>query len=111
MRMMYAHDECARPMRTTCMRDPMRAADQSRLPRTSLGYGAHPSCARTVLRLTLASPGTDDRGHGRKLKQGGFMYKGSCHCGHIAFEVEGVRCLEAVELTELKPVPVDGRNR
>ena len=39
------------------------------------------------------------------------MYKGSCHCGHIAFEVEGVRCLEAVELTELKPVPVDGRNR
>jgi len=39
------------------------------------------------------------------------MYKGSCHCGHIAFEAEGVRCLEAVDLAELKPVPVDGRNR
>ena len=39
------------------------------------------------------------------------MYKGSCHCGHIAFEAEGVRCLEAVDLTELKLVPVDGRNR
>lgn len=38
------------------------------------------------------------------------IYKGGCHCGRIAFEVEGnIRRLENVELSALKSMPVDGR--
>ena len=40
-------------------------------------------------------------------------HKGGCHCGRIAFEVEGdinVRCPEGVDLSALKVVPFDGRS-
>jgi hypothetical protein len=42
-------------------------------------------------------------------------YQGSCHCGKVKYEIEAARdiccpCLEGIELTELKRIPVDGRN-
>jgi hypothetical protein len=51
------------------------------------------------------------------------IYKGSCHCGKVSFEVEAdldpsgkltaavnVRCLEGIELSTLKRMPFDGRS-
>lgn len=48
------------------------------------------------------------------------LYKGSCHCGHIAFQVEGqidgamaainVRCIEDIDLEKVPVTQVDGRS-
>ena len=50
------------------------------------------------------------------------VHKGSCHCGAVAYEVEGVdpkgnaiaainvRCLEGVDLDKLEITPYDGRS-
>jgi hypothetical protein len=44
-------------------------------------------------------------------------YKGSCHCGRVAFEVEGkietaavnIRCLEGIDLMSIPVNHFDGR--
>jgi hypothetical protein len=62
----------------------------------------------------------DERGDGMK-------YQGSCHCGNVAFEVEGeiggviscngsicrrnnLRCLEGIDLDSIAVTPFDGRS-